>query len=59
MRYSTFSIQPVPSRHGVHFPHDSCAKNFASRHATRIGSVVSSNTITAPEPSITPNVCCT
>ena len=25
MRYSTFSIQPVPSRHGVHLPHDSCA----------------------------------
>ena len=52
MRYSTFSIQPVPSRHGVHLPHDSCAKNFASRHATSSGSVVSSNTITAPEPSI-------
>jgi hypothetical protein len=23
MRYSTFSTQPVPSRHGVHLPHDS------------------------------------
>ena len=54
MRYSTFSIQPVPSRHGVHFPHDSCAKNLASRHATSSGSTESSNTITAPEPSVTP-----
>jgi len=36
---STFSIQDEPSRHGVHFPHDSCAKNFDSRHETRIGSI--------------------
>ena len=59
IRYKIFSIHPVPSRHGVHFPHDSCAKNFASRQATSTGSTVSSYTMIAPEPSITPNVCCT
>ena len=42
IRYSTFSIQPAPSRHGVHLPQLSWAKNFASRHATSAGSVVSS-----------------
>src|SRR5699024_3200063 len=25
MRSSTFASQKVPSRHGVHFPHDSCS----------------------------------
>src|SRR5262249_8223162 len=54
MRYRTFSIQPVPSRHGVHLPHDSWAKNLARRQATLMGSVSWSKTITAPEPSITP-----
>ena len=46
-------------RHGVHLPHDSWAKNLASRHAMRSGSVVSSNTITAPEPSIDRSSPCT
>ena len=52
IRYRTFSIQPEPSRHGVHLPHDSCAKNFASRQLTSSGSVSSSNTVIEPEPSI-------
>ena len=59
MRYRIFSIQPEPSRHGVHLPHDSWAKNFASRHATSSGSVVSSNTMIAPEPSMDLRSFCT
>ena len=36
IRYSTFWIQPVPSRQGVHLPQLSWAKNLASRSATRL-----------------------
>src|SRR5262249_10125599 len=31
MRYRILSIQPEPSRQGVHLPHDSWAKNFTNR----------------------------
>src|SRR5687767_911629 len=35
MRYMIFSSQLLPSRHGVHWPHDSREKNFTSRHDAR------------------------
>ncbi len=52
MRNSTCSSHIEPSRHGVHLPQLSWAKNFSSRHATSAGFVSSSNTMIAPEPSI-------
>ena len=54
MRRSTFSSQLVPSRHGVHLPQDSRAKNRTTRHAAFTASVVSSITTMAPDPSIEP-----
>ena len=51
-RRATFSSQPVPSRHGVHWPHDSCAKNFMIRHVAFGISVWSSITTMPPEPAI-------
>ena len=50
MRLSISSIQFVPSRHGVHWPQDSWAKNFASRATSCTMQVVSSITMTAAEP---------
>src|SRR5208337_272338 len=47
-------IQPTPSLHGVHLPHDSCSKNLVILRQTFIMSTESSKTITAPEPSILP-----
>ena len=54
MRCRIFSSQLVPSRHGVHLPHDSRAKNRTSRRQAATASVVSSITTMAPEPSIEP-----
>ena len=54
MRRRIFSSHDVPSRHGVHLPHDSRAKNRTIRHAALTASVVSSMTTMAPEPSIDP-----
>ena len=54
MRVSSSSIQLVPSRQGVHWPHDSWLKNLASRATERTMQVESSITITAAEPSIEP-----
>ena len=52
MRLSILCIHGVPSRQGVHWPQDSCAKNFAM-FVTAFGmSVVSSITMIAAEPSI-------
>ncbi len=48
------SSQFVPSRHGVHLPHDSRAKNRTTRRQAFTASVVSSMTTMAPEPSIEP-----
>ena len=42
-----FSIQPVPSRHGVHWPHDSWAKNRQMLYSTSTMLVCSSKTVTA------------
>ena len=46
--------QPVPSRQGVHCPHDSCAKNRAVIQAARTMQVVSSMTIGVPVPKSEP-----
>src|SRR5487761_1970969 len=54
MRYIARSIQPEPSRHGVHCPHDSREKNLVMRHAARTTQLVSSMTTIDPEPSIEP-----
>ena len=54
MRRRIISSQVVPSRHGVHCPHDSCAKNLTTLSAAWTMQVWSSMTITAPEPSIDP-----
>ena len=43
-----------PRGQGVHFPHDSRAKNRTIRHAAFTMSVVSSITTMAPEPSMEP-----
>ena len=51
---STFTAHHVPSRHGVHLPHDSCSKNSVVTSALRTMQVVSSMKTTAPEPSIVP-----
>ena len=54
IRSSTRSIQVVPSRQGVHWPQDSWEKNRTRARAAATTSVVSSMTITAPEPSMVP-----
>ena len=54
MRLRIFSSQEVPSRHGVHFPHDSRAKNRTTLWQALTTSVVSSMTTMAPEPSMEP-----
>src|SRR5581483_4635310 len=54
MRYMTLSSQPDPSRHGVHWPHDSWWKKRVIRHAARTAHVVSSMTTIDPEPSMNP-----
>jgi hypothetical protein len=54
MRRRIRSSQVAPSRHGVHLPHDSRAKNRTMRHAALTTSVVSSITTMAPDPSIDP-----
>ena len=54
IRSSIFTVQFVPSRHGVHLPQDSCGRTSRPSSATsRIG-VESSTTMIAPEPSIEP-----
>src|SRR5205823_186844 len=54
MRYMTLSSQPAPSRHGVHWPHDSWWKKRVMRQAARTAQVVSSMTTIDPEPSMDP-----
>ena len=54
MRRMIFSSQPLPSRQGVHCPHDSLWKKRTRRQAARTAQVVSSSTITEPEPIIDP-----
>src|SRR5436309_1469316 len=44
------SIQPVPSRHGVHWPHDSWLKNWQTLCRTSTTLVWSSMTVTAAVP---------
>src|SRR5580693_8310714 len=50
IRYMMRSSQPDPSRHGVHCPHDSRAKNLVIRHAARTMQVAESITTIEPEP---------
>src|SRR5438067_11930856 len=47
----------VPSRHGVHLPHDSWRKNSSISAAARTMHVSSSSTISDAEPSIEPAAC--
>ena len=54
MRYMIRSSQPEPSRHGVHWPHDSREKNLVIRQAARTTQVAESMTTTEPEPSMEP-----
>ena len=54
MRSMIRSSQPEPSRHGVHWPHDSREKNLVIRQAARTAQVWSSMTTTEPDPSIEP-----
>ena len=54
MRRMILSSQPPPSRQGVHWPHDSRWKNRVMRQAARTMQVVSSMTMTEPEPSMEP-----
>jgi hypothetical protein len=54
IRSRIVASQPVPSRQGVHLPHDSWAKKRTTRWQARTMSVVSSITMMAPEPSIDP-----
>ena len=56
MRSMILSSQPEPSRHGVHWPHDSREKNLVMRQAARTVQVWSSMTTTEPEPSMEPAV---
>src|SRR6056300_443910 len=49
---SIISSHVVPSRHGVHWPHDSCAKKLTMLFAALTRFVSSSIITTAPEPSI-------
>ena len=56
MRWRIFSSQLVPSRHGVHLPQDSRAKNRTRRRQAFTMSVSSSNTTMAPEPSMVPSL---
>ena len=52
MRESTRWSQGVPSRHGVHWPHDSCEKNLARFVAASTMHVSSFITMIAADPSI-------
>jgi hypothetical protein len=54
IRYRICCSQVVPSRHGVHLPHDSWAKKRTIRAHAFTASVVWSMTTTAPEPSMEP-----
>src|SRR4029453_7566120 len=54
MRRRIFSSQAVPSRHGVHLPHDSRAKKRTTRQAALTASVVSSLTNMEPHPRLAP-----
>ena len=54
MRFNTRSNHVVPSRHGVHLPHDSRAKNRTILQHAATMSVDWSITTMAPEPSIDP-----
>jgi hypothetical protein len=40
----------VPTRHGVHWPHDSSAKNFMTLRAAAVAVSLSDSTTTAAEP---------
>ena len=55
MRSSTRCIQPVPSRHGVHWPQDSLWKNWLMRQANLTQQTLSSSTTIAPEPRPEPS----
>ena len=44
----------VPRRHGTHLPHDSACVKFTKNLAKSTMQVVSSVTITPPEPMIAP-----
>ena len=52
MRRRILWSQGVPSRQGVHWPHDSCAKNFARFAAASTMQVSSFMTMIAAEPSM-------
>src|SRR5271155_4604687 len=54
IRYRTRSSHPDPSRHGVHWPQDSRAKNLVILHPARTAQVVESMTTIEPEPSTQP-----
>ena len=51
IRPAILFIQYVPSRHGVHFPHDSCLKKLTVLLTSQAMSTVSSNIMTEAEPS--------
>src|SRR5664280_1454008 len=51
---SIFSTQGRPSRHGVHQPQLSSAKNFSTLWINATGQVLSSRTIIVPVPSLLP-----
>src|SRR5919199_1743468 len=54
IRDMTLNSQDVPSRHGVHLPHDSWRKNSSMTVAARTMQVSSSRTMSEAEPSIEP-----
>src|SRR5262249_44837447 len=54
IRVRILCSQEVPSRHGVHLPHDSWRKNSSMSAAERTMHVSSSSTINEAEPSIDP-----
>src|SRR6185437_6577038 len=53
-RRSASCWRTVPTRQGTHWPQDSSRKNAAIRSSTGASGTVSSNTMTTPEPSVTP-----
>ncbi|MBA7658041.1 hypothetical protein ES703_65989 [subsurface metagenome] len=56
IRVSISSICRVPSRHGVHLPHDSAWVKLRKNRAISTMQVVSSMTTIPPEPTIEPSL---
>src|SRR3989338_11303876 len=54
IRSTNLNVHPLPSRHGEHWPQDSCAKNRSATYSAFTMHVVSSMTMTPADPASDP-----